>query len=68
MKAKVLKDFRDRHNNRLNTKGDTINISQERYDELQPMGFVKEAPGTAKVTPKKVKGKENIKLETLNKK
>lgn len=38
MKAKVLKQFIDKHSGEIHKQGETINISQERYDEILSVG------------------------------
>lgn len=34
MKAKILKDFRDKYNGKIYKKGDTIVVSKARFDEI----------------------------------
>lgn len=48
MKAKVLRDFIDKHSGKTHKKGDVLNISKERFDEILIV-----APLVEKVTEKK---------------
>ncbi len=34
MKAKVLREFRDKHSGKIHKAGDTLTISKERFNEI----------------------------------
>ena len=51
MRAKVLKDFKDKYSGKIHKRGDVITISKERFEEILTVGpLVEEAK-----EPKKAK-------------
>lgn len=55
MKAKVLQEFRDKYSGKLHKVGDVIEVSAERFEEIQTVGnLVEEVKEKAK-TAKKAK-------------
>lgn len=67
MKAIVIKSFIDGNNKRLHRRNRTVNLTQEKFDKLSELGYVKEAPEDSEVAPAEVKNKKNIKLKNLKK-
>jgi hypothetical protein len=56
MKAKVLKRFKDKHTGELHSKGTTITISEERYEEIMKVGPFVEVIKSGKTKKKKETG------------
>lgn len=55
MKAKVLQEFKDKYSGKLHKVGDVIEVSAERFEEIQTVGnLVEEVKEKAK-TAKKAK-------------
>lgn len=53
MKAKVLKEFKDKYTGKMYKKDDTITISKDRYNEICRKGeLVKEIKDAVKATKK----------------
>lgn len=56
MKAKVLKEFKDKYSGKLYKAGDILDVTAERFDEIQTVGNlveeVKEKTETAKKSKK----------------
>lgn len=55
MKAKVLKQFRDKHTGELHKEGATITISRERFEEILTVGPLVECIKTGKANKPKEK-------------
>lgn len=55
MKAKVLKQFRDKHTGELHKEGAMLNISRERFEEILTVGPLVEAIKTGKANKPKEK-------------
>lgn len=53
MKAKVLRRFRDRYTGELYKEGKVLNISKERFDEIQAVATLLEEVKEKKKTEKK---------------
>lgn len=55
MKAKVLKQFRDKHTGELHKEGTTITVSKERLEEILTVGPLVEPIKTGKANKPKEK-------------
>ena len=62
MKAKVIKEFKDKHTKKIHKVGDVLTVSQERFDEILTVGnFVEEINEEPKAEPKKTTKKATTK-------
>jgi hypothetical protein len=58
MKAKVLREFKDKYNGKIYKKGQVINVTKERFDEILTVDKLVEEVVEAKKTTKKAPKKD----------